>query len=63
MPPPIVLPCPRTSGLFNPRFSSGKHGDGLEMHAIFQILYSTRVSVALAGHDHHYERFAPLTAR
>ena len=44
----------------HPRFSSGKHGDALEMRAIFQILYNARVSIALAGHDHDYERFAPL---
>ena len=44
----------------HPRFSSGMHGDSPEMGAIFRILYDARVSVALAGHDHHYERFAPL---
>ena len=44
----------------HPRFSSGWHGDALEMGAIFQILYDGRVSVVLAGHDHDYERFAPL---
>jgi acid phosphatase type 7 len=44
----------------HPRFSSGKHGDSPEMGAIFEILYDARVSVALAGHDHDYERFAPL---
>ena len=27
---------------------------------MFQILYDGRVSVMLAGHDHAYERFAPL---
>jgi hypothetical protein len=30
------------------------------MGAIFRILYDARVSVALAGHDHPYERSAPL---
>jgi Calcineurin-like phosphoesterase len=44
----------------HPRFSSGEHGDTPEMGAIFEILYDARVSVVLAGHDHHYERFAPL---
>jgi hypothetical protein len=44
----------------HPRFSSGRHGDAPEMGGIFEILYDARVSVVLAGHDHHYERFAPL---
>ena len=44
----------------HPRFSSGWHGDAPKMGAIFRILYDARVSVALAGHDHPYERSAPL---
>jgi acid phosphatase type 7 len=44
-----------------PRFSSGEHGDATEMGAIFQSLYDARVSVALAGYEHHYERFAPMS--
>jgi hypothetical protein len=44
----------------HPRFSSGRHGDDPRMGAVFEILYDARVSVALAGHDHDYERFAPL---
>jgi hypothetical protein len=27
---------------------------------LLRTLYAGRVSVALTGHDHHYERFAPL---
>jgi hypothetical protein len=42
-----------------PRFSSGPHGDTTEMAAIWQALYDFGADVVLAGHDHHYERFAP----
>lgn len=44
----------------HPRFSSGtSHGDQLQMAAIWTILYRFGVDVVLAGHDHHYERWAP----
>ncbi len=44
----------------HPRFSSGKHGDQRRMRAIYRALYDAGASLVLAGHDHHYERFAPL---
>ncbi len=43
-----------------PAFSSGKHGGDPEMRRLFRILYDHGASVLLAGHDHHYERTAPL---
>lgn len=47
----------------HPRFSSGtSHGDQLQMATIWAILYRFGVDVVLAGHDHHYERWAPQDA-
>jgi hypothetical protein len=42
------------------RFSSGRHGNHYQMQKIWDILYKHGVDVAVTGHDHHYERFAPL---
>ncbi len=44
----------------HPRFSSGWHGDQEWMSDLFGILYQNGVELYLAGHDHDYERFAPL---
>jgi hypothetical protein len=44
----------------HPRFSSGLHGSSPAMAAIFRMLYDAGADVVLAGHDHDYERFAPL---
>lgn len=46
----------------HPRFSSGPHGPESRMAAIWQILYDGGVELTLSGHDHIYERFAPMTA-
>jgi acid phosphatase type 7 len=46
----------------HPRYSSGLHGDQTVMQAIWQTLYQAGADVVLAGHDHDYERFAPLSA-
>jgi hypothetical protein len=43
----------------HPRFSSGEHGNDLEMLPIWQTLYEAGVDVVLNGHDHDYERFGP----
>jgi len=43
----------------HPRFSSGEHGDQLQMQGIWTILYALGADVVVAGHDHDYERFAP----
>lgn len=42
-----------------PRFSSGQHGSSTAMQPFWQILYDAGAEIALAGHDHNYERFAP----
>lgn len=44
------------------RFSSGAHGDDGSMREIWPILQEFGVDVVLQGHDHDYERFAPLGA-
>jgi acid phosphatase type 7 len=42
------------------RFSSGLHGPDLTMAALWRTLSVGGADVVLAGHDHHYERFAPI---
>ena len=45
-----------------PRFSSGtKHGSDSETQPLWQALYDYGAEIAIAGHDHDYERFAPQT--
>jgi hypothetical protein len=46
----------------HPRFSSGHDGDGTFMQDIWMTLYNASVDVALVGHSHNYERFAPMNA-
>ena len=43
----------------HPRFSSGINGSADYLGPLWQALYEYGVDVYLAGHDHHYERFAP----
>ena len=44
----------------HPRFSSGQHGNHYQMQNIWDRLYDYGVDVVVTGHDHDYERFAPL---
>lgn len=46
----------------HPRFSSGAHGNDASTQALWAALYAAKADVILAGHDHNYERFAPMTA-
>jgi hypothetical protein len=46
----------------HPRFSSGPHGDEPATGPLWQALSDASAEVVLTGHDHLYERFAPLTA-
>jgi len=41
------------------RFSSGLHGSTASMAELWSLLAQAHADVVLAGHDHHYERFAP----
>jgi len=44
----------------HPRFSSGaEHGGDTRLQPFWQALYDHGTDVVLAGHEHHYERFAP----
>jgi acid phosphatase type 7 len=45
----------------HPRFSSGVHGDDETLVDLWRTLYRGGADIVLAGHDHHYERFRPLT--
>jgi hypothetical protein len=42
------------------RWSSGLHGSDETMAALWRTLARGGVDVVLSGHDHHYERFAPI---
>jgi hypothetical protein len=45
----------------HPRFSSGSHhGSSTDVAPLFQALYDADADLVLAGHEHNYERFAPL---
>ncbi|MEY2476396.1 MAG: acid phosphatase type 7 [Actinomycetota bacterium] len=44
----------------HPRFSSGIHGSTPEMAELFGMLHEAGADLVLAGHDHDYERLAPL---
>jgi hypothetical protein len=44
----------------HPRWSSGKHGGKERVLDAYRALYDAGADVVLTGHDHHYERFAPL---
>ena len=46
----------------HPRFSSGRHGGSSSYEAFWQALYEADADVVLVGHDHDYERFAPIGA-
>jgi len=44
-----------------PRWSSGNHGSDTKYDAFWKALYAGGADVVLNGHDHDYERFAPMT--
>jgi len=44
----------------HPRFSSGWHGNDTRFTPLWQILHDHDVDLVLNGHDHDYERFAPM---
>ncbi len=45
-----------------PRFSSGEHGDAAQMSRVWNDLVAAHVDLVLSGHNHDYERFAPIGA-
>ena len=46
--------------MHHPRFSSGSHAERDKLIPIWRTFARYGVSVVIAGHDHMYERFAPL---
>lgn len=46
----------------HPRFSSGQHSSDASTQALWDALYKAKADLILTGHDHNYERFAPMTA-
>ncbi len=49
--------------LHHPIVSSGWHGATRGMEAVRRVLAAHRVTLVVSGHDHHYERFAPLDSQ
>lgn len=50
------------AAMHRPRFSSGPHGSQAAVDALWRALAEAGGDVMLAGHDHIYERFAPMDA-
>ena len=47
----------------HPRYSSGtSHGSSTTVQPLWQALYDNNADLVLEGHEHNYERFAPMTA-
>ena len=46
--------------MHHPRFSSGLHGSDTTLGSLWTTLSRGGADIVLAGHDHHYERFAPF---
>lgn len=45
----------------HPRFSSGTtHGSSTTVAPLWQALYDNNADLVMEGHEHNYERFAPL---
>ena len=44
-----------------PLWASGTHGGQPAMRRVYEVLHEGGVDLVLAGHEHHYERFAPMT--
>lgn len=46
-----------------PRWSSGTvHGNSKRMQTLWKILYDSGAELVINGHEHNYERFAPMNA-
>ncbi len=46
-----------------PLYSSGDHGSNPKMRDVWEVLHQFGVDIALAAHDHDYERFSPLDGK
>lgn len=47
--------------MHHPFLSSGQNGSTPELLPMMRLLYENNVDIVLAGHDHLYERFNPIT--
>lgn len=47
----------------HPRFSSGRHGGNSDVQPLWDTLHAAGAELILNGHDHDYERFAPMDSR
>ena len=45
----------------HPRFSSGQHGSSTSVSPLWEAAIEGGADIVLTGHDHNYERFAPVT--
>src|SRR4029079_1613658 len=48
--------------IHRPRYSSGASGGNTALAPLWQAFYDYGVELVLSGHDHDYERFAPMNA-
>lgn len=46
----------------HPRFSFGNYGNDTRTQALWRALYDDNAEIVLSGHDHNYQRYAPLDA-
>ena len=46
----------------HPVFSSGEHGNDDRMRGLWELLQAAGTELVITGHDHDYERFAPMLA-
>jgi 3',5'-cyclic AMP phosphodiesterase CpdA len=44
----------------HPRYSSGLHGSNAATQPLWALLARAKAEIVLSGHDHDYERFAPV---
>jgi chitodextrinase len=44
-----------------PRFTAGNYSDMSEFQPFWDALYAANADVVINGHDHNYQRYAPLT--
>lgn len=47
--------------MHHPFISSGQNGNNPDVVPLMSLLYDNNVDIVLAGHDHSYERFNPMT--
>jgi Calcineurin-like phosphoesterase len=45
----------------HPRFTAGKYHDDSRSDGVWRALYGANAEIVLSGHDHNYQRYAPLS--